>query len=180
VLASLILREYLSSAAGDPALFETHEEFISRHDALQSLTPDAGLPHKPAFPASPHSNTPRNHRTPSHRISSRTPALCSKPSTRIHGMSAFMEHFRLAQPGWLLLLLRHPAAPSCAADAVRTPPSFFDLSVLVSLGKTRRHTAGSLGLPLAFLSSSSPSFATWPDARLANEFQSRTAAALIS
>lgn len=41
VLASLILREYLSAAAGDPALFETHEEFISRHDALQLLSPDA-------------------------------------------------------------------------------------------------------------------------------------------
>lgn len=41
VIASLVLREYLSSAAGDPALFETHEEFISRHDSLQSLAPDA-------------------------------------------------------------------------------------------------------------------------------------------
>jgi hypothetical protein len=41
VQASLILRRYLATAAGDPALFETHEEFISRHDALQALTPDA-------------------------------------------------------------------------------------------------------------------------------------------
>jgi hypothetical protein len=41
VLASLILREYLATAAGDPALFETHEEFIARRDSLQSLTPDA-------------------------------------------------------------------------------------------------------------------------------------------
>ncbi len=41
VLTSLILRKYLSSAAGDPALFETHEEFISRHDGLKAFTPDA-------------------------------------------------------------------------------------------------------------------------------------------
>ncbi len=41
VLTSLILRKYLSVAANDPALFETHEEFISRHDSLQALTPDA-------------------------------------------------------------------------------------------------------------------------------------------
>ncbi len=41
VLSSLILRRYLSTAAGDPALFETHEEFISRHDSLQALTREA-------------------------------------------------------------------------------------------------------------------------------------------
>lgn len=41
VQSSLILRRYLSVAAADPALFETHEEFISRHDALQALTPEA-------------------------------------------------------------------------------------------------------------------------------------------
>jgi len=38
VQTSLILRRYLSLAADDPALFETHEEFIARNDALQSLT----------------------------------------------------------------------------------------------------------------------------------------------
>ncbi|MFT3990354.1 MAG: hypothetical protein QM680_02985 [Luteolibacter sp.] len=37
VLASLILRKYLSVAASDPALFETHDEFITRHDSLASL-----------------------------------------------------------------------------------------------------------------------------------------------
>jgi hypothetical protein len=37
VLSSLILRKYLSVAAGDPALYETHEEFVLRHDALQAL-----------------------------------------------------------------------------------------------------------------------------------------------
>jgi len=38
VQCSLVLRRYLSAAASDPALFETHEEFISRHDALKALT----------------------------------------------------------------------------------------------------------------------------------------------
>ena len=40
VLASLILRRYLSVAAGDPALYETHEEFVARHDALLALAPE--------------------------------------------------------------------------------------------------------------------------------------------
>jgi hypothetical protein len=31
---SLVLRRYLAAVCGDPALFETHEEFISRHAAL--------------------------------------------------------------------------------------------------------------------------------------------------
>jgi hypothetical protein len=41
VQASLILRKYLSLAVNDPALFETHEEFIARHDALSALTDSA-------------------------------------------------------------------------------------------------------------------------------------------
>jgi LPXTG-motif cell wall-anchored protein len=41
VQASLILRKYLAIAATDPALYETHEEFISRQDSLQQLNPDA-------------------------------------------------------------------------------------------------------------------------------------------
>jgi len=41
VQSSLILRKYLSVAADDPALFETHEEFVSRHDALKALNEDA-------------------------------------------------------------------------------------------------------------------------------------------
>jgi hypothetical protein len=41
VQCSLILRKYLSAAAGDPALFETHEEYISRHEALKNFTEDA-------------------------------------------------------------------------------------------------------------------------------------------
>lgn len=40
VECSLILRTYLSKAFNDPALFETHEEFISRQDSLASLTPE--------------------------------------------------------------------------------------------------------------------------------------------
>ncbi len=43
IQCSLILRRYLSIAAGDPALFETHEEFISRHDALLQLTAETRL-----------------------------------------------------------------------------------------------------------------------------------------
>lgn len=41
VRVSLIVRKYLSVAARDPALFETHEEFIARHDALNILNGDA-------------------------------------------------------------------------------------------------------------------------------------------
>lgn len=41
VQASLILRKYLATAAADPALYETHEEFISRQDSLQALHSDA-------------------------------------------------------------------------------------------------------------------------------------------
>lgn len=41
VRASLIIRKYLSLAAGDPALFETHEEFLSRDKALSSFSDEA-------------------------------------------------------------------------------------------------------------------------------------------
>ena len=41
VQVSLILRRYLAAALGDPVLYETHEEFISRHDSLKSLTEPA-------------------------------------------------------------------------------------------------------------------------------------------
>ncbi len=37
VVASLALRDYLSRAAADPALFETHEEFIARHASIVAL-----------------------------------------------------------------------------------------------------------------------------------------------
>lgn len=66
-------------------------------------------------------------------------------------MSAFYEHFRFAQPGWLLLLI-----PSFLLLILRrgkgseTAVIFPNLSVLVSLGKRARNVAWSLGLPLAF------------------------------
>lgn len=41
VNTSLILRRFLSDAVGDPSLFETHEEFLTRHDSLNKLTPPA-------------------------------------------------------------------------------------------------------------------------------------------
>lgn len=41
VQSSLILRRYLSVVANDPALFETHEEYVSRHEALKNFSEDA-------------------------------------------------------------------------------------------------------------------------------------------
>lgn len=38
---SLILRRYLARITDDPALYETHEEFIARHDALAGLPTEA-------------------------------------------------------------------------------------------------------------------------------------------
>jgi hypothetical protein len=37
---SLIMRRYLSLALADPSLFETHEEFLSRHQALAAVPDD--------------------------------------------------------------------------------------------------------------------------------------------
>jgi hypothetical protein len=37
---SMILRRYLARSMNDPALFETHEEFIARHDGLKDLPND--------------------------------------------------------------------------------------------------------------------------------------------
>lgn len=41
IQVSLILRRYLAEATNDPALFETHEEFVTRRDSLERLTPAA-------------------------------------------------------------------------------------------------------------------------------------------
>lgn len=41
VRCSLILRRFLADAVADPSLFETHEEFIARQDALGKLKPAA-------------------------------------------------------------------------------------------------------------------------------------------
>jgi hypothetical protein len=65
VQSSLVLRKYLSVAAADPALYETHEEFIARREALQALTETtraaagsgfsrlAALKYGPAIPGTP-------------------------------------------------------------------------------------------------------------------------------
>ena len=93
-------------------------------------------------------------------------------------MSELFEHFRFAQPGWLILLLplfallvlRRGNGPEAAVV-------FPNLSVLVSLGRRARQTAWSLGLPLAFLAAC---FAILSMARPVwrNEFQSRSASGI--
>jgi len=35
---SMLLRRYLSQITGDPALYQTHEEWVSRHDSLNSFS----------------------------------------------------------------------------------------------------------------------------------------------
>lgn len=37
VSVSMILRRYLADSMGEPALYETHEEFVGRHDGLKGL-----------------------------------------------------------------------------------------------------------------------------------------------
>jgi len=93
-------------------------------------------------------------------------------------MNQFLEHFRLAQPGWLLLL-----APALILLALRRGRGteaaviFPNLSVLVSLGKRVRRTVWSFGLPLVFTALVLAIFAmsrpVWRD-----EFQSRTASGI--
>ena len=93
-------------------------------------------------------------------------------------MSAFLEHFRFAQPGWLLLLL-----PALLLLALRRGKGseaaviFPNLSVLVSLGHQVRRVAWSLGLPLAYLalfcSIISMARPVWR-----NEYQSRSASGI--
>ena len=93
-------------------------------------------------------------------------------------MNAFLEHFRLAQPGWLLLLL--PAFLLLALRRGRGADAaviFPNLSVLVSLGKRVRHTASGFGLPLALIALIIAIFAmSRPVWR--NEYQSRTASGI--
>lgn len=93
-------------------------------------------------------------------------------------MSAFLEHFRFAQPGWLLLLL-----PAFLLLALRRGKGseaavvFPNLSVLVSLGNQVRRVAWSLGLPLVYLalfcSIISMARPVWR-----NEYQSRSASGI--
>ena len=93
-------------------------------------------------------------------------------------MSSFIEHFRFAQIGWLLLLL--PALLVLVLRRGRGSEAavvFPNLSVLVSLGKRVRRTAGGFGLPLAFLALITAILAmarpVWR-----NEYQSRTASGI--
>jgi Ca-activated chloride channel family protein len=93
-------------------------------------------------------------------------------------MSAFLEHFRFAHAGWLLLLvpillllvLRRGRGLEAAVV-------FPNLSVLVSLGKRARHTAGNLALPLVFLSLFA-AILTMARPVWRNQYQSRTASGI--
>ncbi|MES2439457.1 MAG: VWA domain-containing protein [Verrucomicrobiota bacterium] len=93
-------------------------------------------------------------------------------------MSAFLEHFRFAQPGWLLLLI--PAVLLLALRRGKGSEAavvFPNLSVLVSLGKRVRSVAWNFGLPLAFLALICAILAmarpVWR-----NQYQSRTASGI--
>ena len=93
-------------------------------------------------------------------------------------MSAFFDHFRFAQPGWLLMLI-----PALLLLFLRRGKGseaaviFPNLSVLVSLGKRARRVAWSIGLPLAFLALFTAILAmarpVWR-----NQYQSRTASGI--
>lgn len=37
IMVSLAMRKYLAKSMNEPALYETHEEFIGRHDAIKDL-----------------------------------------------------------------------------------------------------------------------------------------------
>lgn len=46
IMVSLVIRTYLAQSLNEPALYETHEEFIGRHDAIKGLNEDLkGLIH---------------------------------------------------------------------------------------------------------------------------------------
>lgn len=49
IQTSLILRQFLAQATNDPALYETHEEFITRQNSLQSLRPETQSAAKQLF-----------------------------------------------------------------------------------------------------------------------------------
>ena len=93
-------------------------------------------------------------------------------------MSRFLEHFRFAQPGWLLLLL-----PAFLLLALRRGKGsdaaviFPNLSILVSLGKRVRRVAWNLGLPFAFLALFC-AILTMARPVWRNEYQSRSASGI--
>jgi Ca-activated chloride channel homolog len=93
-------------------------------------------------------------------------------------MSGLFQHFRFAQPGWLLLLI-----PALLLLILRRGKGtdaaviFPNLSVLVSLGRRVRRVSWSLGLPLVFAALTCAILAmarpVWR-----NEYQSRTASGI--
>lgn len=93
-------------------------------------------------------------------------------------MSAFLEHFRFAQPGWLLLLI--PALLLLVLRRGRGTDAavvFPNLGVLVSLGARVRRLTWNLGVPLAFVAVIAGILAlarpVWR-----NQYQSRTASGI--
>ncbi len=93
-------------------------------------------------------------------------------------MNALFEHFRLAQPAWLLLLV--PCLLLFLLRRGRGAESailFPNLSVLVSLGKPVRHRSTQLSLPLSLLALLLTIFAmSRPVWR--NEYQNRNASGI--
>ncbi|WP_193213090.1 VWA domain-containing protein [Luteolibacter marinus] len=93
-------------------------------------------------------------------------------------MRDFLEHFRFAQPQWLLLLipclLLLVLRRGRGAEAAMT---FSTLSVLVSLGAKVRRTAFSIGMPLAILALV-PAILAMARPVWRNEYQSRTASGI--
>lgn len=49
IQTSLIVRQFLAKVTNDPALYETHEEFITRQHSLQSLSPTTQAATKQLF-----------------------------------------------------------------------------------------------------------------------------------
>jgi len=93
-------------------------------------------------------------------------------------MKELIEHFRFAQPGWLLLLI--PALLLLILRRGRGSSSavtFPNLSILVSLGSRVRHTAWSIGLPL-LLASLLVAILTMARPVWRNEYQSKTASGI--
>ncbi len=93
-------------------------------------------------------------------------------------MSTFLDHFRFAQPQWLLLLV-----PLVALMILRrgrgaeAAIGFSSLSVLVSLGAKVRQTAFHFGLPL-LLASLVPAILAMARPVWRNELQSRSASGI--
>ena len=93
-------------------------------------------------------------------------------------MSEIIEHFRFAQPQWLLLLL--PVVLLLLLRRGRGAEaalSFSSLSILVSLGGKVRRTAFSIGVPLLLLSLI-PAILGMARPVWRNEYQARTASGI--